>query len=150
MYWKKLAVMGCCLIGLGVEARSQERPYIRRVDRTTASMDREIRSSSLMGSRMPKFLDERAGTRETFVVRWKAPRQGLDAGVLVLFEYKQGREDGVKNLHIKYPFRVAGERVSEFVVSEKAIERAGPLYAWRVRIVLRGRLLAEERSASWK
>jgi hypothetical protein len=150
MSWKQMAAVGCCLIALTVTATSAERPWIIRVDRRAISTDYTIRSPSLMGERMPKFINERSGVKETFVVRWKAPNQGLDAGVVVLFEYKQGQGDGVKSLHIKYPFRVTGERASEFIVSEQATLRYGQVYAWRARIILRGRLLAESHSAQWK
>ena len=146
----RLALMGYFLLGFSLAAQAAGRTYILNVEQRAVSSRSSSRSASLAGIQMPKFLTERAVEEEVFTVRWKTPPDGLAAGVLALFEYKQRQEDGVRNLHIQYPFRVTGERTSVFVIPERIVRQAGPVAEWRVRIVQKGRLLAERRSAFWK
>ncbi len=142
-----LCLTSLCLV---VQAQGPQRSaQILQVQEKRDARAAGQRSPSLMVERMPKFLDERPGGRQTFLVRWVAPAAGIDPGALLLFEYKQRRLDGVRSLHIQYPFRVTGERESQFVIEEKAVNRGGAVYAWRVRLVYKGRLLAGSQSDLW-
>ncbi len=107
--------------------------------------------ASLMPSRLPKFMDDMlVPARETFTIDWTALPPGLPAGVLVTFEYRQTEAEQVKFLYIKYPFSVRGDRRAAFEVSGDALDVGGRVTAWRARVVLRGRLLAERSSENWR
>lgn len=107
------------------------------------------KSASIMSDPMPKFVEESRLTREVFSVTWKASDGGIEAGAVLIFEYRQKFAKGIRNLQVKYPFTVDGARQSTFVIPGKNVKAGGIVTAWRVRLVLRGRLLAEQTSSSW-
>ena len=126
-------------------ALGDNRPSIlkveRRIDYNTATA-----SPSLVKTRMPKFLATvPARQKETYEVCWKAPVSGLDPGVELRFDYRQERSKRFEALHIRYPFRVMGERKAVFELPEQALSKAGPVVEWQVSLIQGKRVLAQKR-----
>ena len=149
--WIILAILAA-VAGWGLPtARADESPQIIGIDRREA-MDRSADTgASLMKPRLPKFTEAMGSSpREVFQVRWRAPGAGLPAGTMLTFEYRQAYSDRVRFLSIRYPFAVRGERTATFEVTGEARRTNGHVTAWRARVVLGGRALAEQVSPSWK
>ena len=131
------------------QAQSAGHPRIVEVDHRFEMEPPAVKSASPVDDRMPKFMIERALTREVFAITWTPPAGGVEAGAVLLFEYRQKYGKTIKNLQVKYPFAVEDQRQSTFVIPGKNIKADGEVTAWRVRLVVRGRLLAEQKSRSW-
>jgi hypothetical protein len=100
---------------------------------------------------VPKFFDNELATgAETFEVVWSPPPAGLEAGAVVLFEYRHRDDEQVRRLTRKYAFPVEGERKATFVVKSADAPGAGPVGMWRVRLVYKGQVLAESTTANWE
>jgi len=93
-----------------------------------------------------QFKDELNG-RETFEIFWMSASAGSPAGTLVTFEFRRRFDDDIRFLSSKIPFPVKGPQVARFNIDRG---EGGPVTEWRARIVLRGHLLAEQTSASWR
>ena len=127
------------------------RPSILKVDRQVAFGNAQSSSPNLVKNRLPKFLPAGPSSRrEVYEVYWEAPVSGLEPGVELRFDYLQERSKQGKALHIRYPFRVMGERKAVFEVSEQALKNAGPVVAWQVSLVREKQLLAQKRAGRWE
>jgi hypothetical protein len=123
---------------------------ILKVERLRVPRQALIHNPSLQASRLPKFMDKHEGVpHEVFHVYWKAPREGTNPGMLVTFEYRQERGDGVRFLHVKYPLPVRGRHTTVFDIGSASGSRYGAVTEWRARMVWRGWLLAETTSQIW-
>ena len=100
-------------------------------------------------SMLPKFRDDDARRGETFAIYWTAAGNGLPPGTTVMFEYVLENAPEIRALHIQYDFKTEGARKAVFTIPEKDFRDGGQVKAWRARI-LRGRLLTEQTSPSWK
>lgn len=124
---------------------------ILRVERLEVAGSAGGAGTSLLTSRLPKFTGRPARPdKEVFHVYWTPSPEGLAAGTLVTFEYRQERDDRVRFLSIKYPFTVEGQRKAVFEIAGAALRVGGRVSAWRVRVVRGGRVLAQRSSGSWK
>jgi hypothetical protein len=83
-------------------------------------------------------------------VVWESPRSGTEAGAVLLFEYRRDSDRDIKARNIKYPFRVEGQRTATFVLTGHDAHKDGRVIMWRVRLIHKGRLLAEKSSDGWK
>ncbi len=131
-------------------AATQNRARILRVEHVVDAGAAGANHSSLMASRLPKFSDATASSpRELFTVYW-APATAVPAGTLVTFEYLQEASPHVQFLSTKYEWPVDGEERARFAIDVGGVRPAGRVTAWRARVVYRGRLLAENRSETWR
>ena len=136
---------------LAVAALPPQNPVrIVRVDHVVEAGAAPAWDSSLMRPQLPKFADATAASpREHFSVYWE-PAVAAPAGTLVTFEYTQEFLPGVKFEHRKYEWPVQGLEKAFFAVNTGGSRPGGRVTAWRARVVYRGRLLAETRSATWR
>jgi hypothetical protein len=148
--WGIMTALALTLAGVSA-AQAQDRARILDVGRRDTGTRSGDFSSSLMSPRLPKFVDSGTAVgREVFEVRWRAPAAGLPEQTLLTFEYRQEFSDRVRFLSIRYPFRAEGERTATFEITPEARRRYGRVTAWRARVVLGGRILAEQSSKSWR
>ncbi|OQW96299.1 MAG: hypothetical protein BWK77_05375 [Verrucomicrobia bacterium A1] len=148
--WGIMTALALTVAGVSA-AQAQDRARILGVDRRDTGPHSGDFSSSLLSPRLPKFMDGGpAAGREVFDVRWRAPAAGLPAQTLLTFEYRQEYSDRIRFLSIRYPFRAEGERNATFEITPEARRRYGRVTAWRARVVLGGRVLAELSSKSWR
>lgn len=140
-----LALAGVCLISaatLSEAAPRRDEVRILGVKRIEAAGPGQV---GLEPAKMVKFLRERAdNARLTFAVGWDAG-SGVEVGTLVTFEYRQAGGEAVKFLSHKTETPLQGRQESFFVLPE-----GGNVEAWRVRVVYRGRRLAERKSELWR
>ncbi|MFH0878409.1 MAG: hypothetical protein V2A34_01725 [Lentisphaerota bacterium] len=136
------------------KVEAQSRPgtgtQINSVDHRFETEPPMALTESPLAGRMPKFMNERMLTKEVFTIQWQTSAAGVEPGALLLFEYEQKFAKGIKNLQVKYPFEVKGLRQTAFVIPGKNVKAGGEVTRWRVRLVFKGRLLAEKKSSSWK
>jgi hypothetical protein len=106
--------------------------------------------STLMSPQLPKFADATAASpREIFTVFWE-PTLAAPAGTMVTFEYVQEFSRHIQFLFMKYEWPVEEEEKAVFAIDVGGTRPAGRVTAWRARVVYRGRLLAENRSETWR
>jgi hypothetical protein len=142
-----LTVLAGVLLSLCIPVEAADVAQIMRVDRTEEKAERR----NPVPRRIAKFADERAAAvREVYTVEWAPPAEGLKAGSILLFDYKQPRSGQIHTLRIQYPFSVRSQRKATFVISEKAVRSGGQVSAWRVRLMMGGEELASRTSATWR
>jgi len=101
--------------------------------------------------RLKKFTTETVKEYdEVVVVHWAPPQGGLEAGAVLQLEYLQERASRTQALHIKYPFKGGSVRKAEFIIPAAALDVAGKIEAWRVRLIRDRNVVAERRSQSWR
>ena len=123
-------------------------PSILKVDRRVEYSSAGTSSPNLVKNRLPKFLPAApSNRREMYEVYWKAPVSGLGPGVELRFDYRQEQSKQAKALHIRYPFRVKGERKATFEISEQALKNDGPVVTWQVSLVQDNRVLARTKAS---
>ena len=131
-------------------AATQNRARILRVEHVVDAGAAGAENSSLMASRLPKFSDATTSSpRELFTIYWE-PAAAVPAGTLVTFEYLQEASAHVQFLSMKYEWPGDGEEKALFAIDVGGARPAGRVTAWRARVVYRGRLLAENRSETWR
>lgn len=140
-----LAVLVC---GLAATAVAERWPSVR-ISRVGHQL---LERGSVIRHAWPERLvsnDYETAVKEVFKVYWTAGEEGLPAGTLVLFEYRQKLSPLIRTLFIRYPFEVKGERCAEFEIGRDALRARGRVVAWRARVTHGGRVLAEQASAEW-
>jgi hypothetical protein len=148
--WFITGVLASTVVWGPIPAQAQNQARILSVDHHEQA-DSAAASYSLMKPRLPKFMDSAAAASiDVFEVRWRPPSAGLPAGGLLTFEYRQELSDRVRFLSIRYPFRVQEERKGVFEITRAACKAHGRVTTWRARVVQGGRVLAEQRSKSWR
>ncbi|TAN36948.1 MAG: hypothetical protein EPN23_07505 [Verrucomicrobia bacterium] len=146
----KFFSIGLGLLVLLAAATAQETSLVtitKVIKEVAVDRSKDLPQSS---AKLPKFFDDDARRGETYAIYWAAPGSGLPAGVTVLFEYVLENAPDVYALHIQYDFKTEGPRKALFTIPEKHYRDGGNVKAWRVRIVLAGKLLAEQTAPNWK
>ena len=114
----------------------------------TGGIDKGVNSPQ--GRYLPKFFDQVKGVEETVLVSWSAPAGGLKTGGKLTLDYVTsgtGRKDKmVKDISSS----AAGNQTATFTIPRVSGDSSKRLEAWRVRVVVDGRVLAEKKSTSWK
>lgn len=112
--------------------------------------EHERATESFWSARLPKFRPGAGSTAtERFYVHWEPGPNAPAEGLVLTFEFVQARSPRIRTLFIQYPFRVQGRRRAVFEIAPEVSAVGGAVRAWRVRVVRRGRLLAERTSESW-
>lgn len=139
---------GAGRVSLGAPAEDTTRilSVVKRAETETA--DGPVKS--LQGSYLPKFVEDRQPADEVYDVNWASSSDGLPAGCIVRFEYRQAGNDVVHADAHRYETAVQGSSTATFVIRGSAEGAGGPVSAWRVRVLQDKRILANKSSPSWR
>jgi hypothetical protein len=109
-------------------------------------------TAPLPGAGLHSFRKSETGTSgtERFEVHWYANPPGIPPGVVLLLEFHQERNAGVKNQVLRVNDKSEGNIRSVIEIPPDEVRRAGRVLKWRVRVVWRGRLLASQTSGNWE
>lgn len=101
--------------------------------------------------RLPLFMDEvEIEGEQVFQVYWQPPERGLPHGAVVVFEYRHPRLRKISSMSIEYDKEVRQDQIARFIVPRNDVGRWGRVTAWRVRILLNQRMLAQQTSDTWR
>ena len=144
-------VLLSCAMGVPQTAHAATRTRIVSV---TEHFEGEIPHEfgrGIQSRRLPLFMDEvEIEGEQVFQVYWKPPERGLPPGAVVVFEYRHPRLREISSMSIAYDEEVRQDQIARFIVPRKDVGRWGRVTAWRVRILLNQRLLAQQTSETWR
>ncbi len=126
----------------------EPRAHVVRVDRSYLAP----RTAPLSGAGVRAFqppANTPSGT-ERFDIHWYANPPGIPPGVVLLLESIPERGASIKNHSVQISTKSEGHLHSVIEVPAREIRQAGRIREWRLRLIFRGTLLAQETSPGWE
>ncbi len=129
-------------------SRVEPRAHVVRIDRSYIAP----KSAPLSGAGVRSFHSpaESSSGIERFDIHWYATPPGIPPGVVLLLETVPQQGATVKNHTLRTDARSEGHVHSVMEIPSREIRLAGRIREWRLRLVFRGALLAQETSPGWE
>ena len=126
----------------------EPRAHVVRVDRSyIAPMTSPLSGAGVRAFQPPG--DTPSGT-ERFDIHWYANPPGIPPGVVLLLESIPEHGATIKNHMVRIPTKSEGHLHSVIEIPSREIRQAGRVREWRLRLIFRSALLAQETSPGWE
>ena len=83
-------------------------------------------------------------------VTWEAPPDGLAAPIVLRMTYRHQQRRAVETQEARYTRGIRGRHIARFRVPGSALDRAGPVVAWRVDVIQRNQIVDRRSSGALK
>ena len=144
-------VLCACLLAVPVATTAAPEASIDKVAvHVGAANDVSKGVNSPQGRYLPKFFDTVEGAMGTVDVRWSCPDGGLPADGSVVLEYVEKVGGPKQRLSVPVKRGMKGLQHTTFSLPKVGSPETARLAAWRVRLVVAGRAIAERSSEGWK